>query len=173
MMGAGKSAVGRALAANLSLSFKDTDRLIENRAGCRIGEIFDRKGEAFFRTLESEVIAELSKVAGGVVALGGGAAVQPGAVDRLEQSGTLVYLRARPETLLERIGNGDSRPLLRGLDRGARIERITALQRERGSSYARARIVLDTDGKTIAEIAGEIEERIANLDRATAEPANR
>lgn len=164
MMGAGKSAVGRALAARLSLSFVDSDHEIERREGCPVSEIFDHKGEAFFRAVESEVIGELSK-APGIVALGGGAAVQPGAIERLERSGTLVYLRATAESLFERIGDGESRPLLRGLEPHLRMERIVGLRRERDPSYSRARVVLDTDGKSIAELAQQIVDRIVKLDR--------
>jgi shikimate kinase len=168
MMGVGKSAVGRALAYKLDLPFTDSDGEVERREGLPIREIFDRSGEARFRALESDVIGELATEAR-VVALGGGAAVQPGAVERLKRSGVLVYLRARPETLLRRIGDASHRPLLRGLDRKALMERIVALQHARESSYAQAEMAVDTDGRSIGDIATEIKERIAGLDRTADE----
>jgi len=164
MMGAGKSSVGRALAARLELDFADSDGEIERREGVSIGEIFEQRGEAHFRAIESEVIGALAG-RGGVVALGGGAAVQPGAIERLAGSGTLVYLRARPETLLERVGSGESRPLLRGLTRKARLDCIVALQQERESSYARSRITIETDQKPLDVVVGEIVERLEGRDR--------
>ena len=82
--------------------------------GCRVAEIFEREGEPAFRGQEREAIEACCGEAA-VVALGGGAIEPPGARERLASAGTVVYLRARPETLLARLGDARSRPLLAGL----------------------------------------------------------
>ena len=113
-MGAGKSTVGRDLAARLGRPFCDTDKLIEKRAGLTIPEIFDALGEDGFRRLEAEVIREVAEEEGLVVALGGGAPLQDGNWYRLKESGVTVYLREAPEALHARLSKSEGRPLLAG-----------------------------------------------------------
>ncbi len=143
-MGAGKSAVGALLAARLARPLVDLDREIERSAERSIPELFASEGEAGFRKREREAI---EAVAGqrAVVALGGGAAAQPGAAQRLLASGTLVYLRARVETLAARLGDAAARPLLAGLGPEARLAKLRALLAEREPAYLRATVVVDTD----------------------------
>ncbi len=162
MMGAGKSVVGRALARKLSLPFVDSDQEIERRAGRSVSEIFARDGEAGFRQLEAEVIREIAKQPQ-VVALGGGAPAQPGMADELRQRGTMVYLRARLETLLARIGDARTRPLLSDLTPEARSERLEALQRGREPSYSRAQVTIDTDENSTAVVVEKIVEKLGLL----------
>jgi shikimate kinase len=137
----------------------DTDAEIERAAGASVARLFERDGERAFRDRER---AEIDAWAGRavVVALGGGAIAQPGARERLAESGIVVYLRARPETLLERIGDAGSRPLLSGLSREARRARLAALLEERRSAYESASLVVDTDGRTPGEVAGEVAARL-------------
>src|SRR5262252_6548436 len=90
MMGAGKSTVGPALARRLGRRFVDTDAEIERERGAAVAEIFAREGEPATRLCAEPVVA----------ALGGGALAQPGVADAAARAGTLVWLRARPETLL-------------------------------------------------------------------------
>jgi shikimate kinase len=162
MMGAGKSAVGRRLAARLGRRFVDTDEEVERAAGRSIAELFAREGEPAFRALERAAIA---RVAGkeAVVAVGGGAIAQPGAAAAMAAAGTIVWLRARPETLLGRVGPAGERPLLAGLDPAAQLARLRALLAEREPSYAAAALAVDTDGlapEEVAEaVARELEER--------------
>ena len=169
-MGAGKSAVGPLLAARLGLPFVDVDAEVERAAGARIAEIFAREGEAAFRARERDAI---ERVAGrpAVVALGGGAIAQPGAAQRLAATGTVVWLRARPETLAERIGDARERPLLAGLDPAARRARIEALLAEREPCYRTARIAIDTDGVGPDAVAAELAERL-RAGTADARPAS-
>ncbi|MDP6980160.1 MAG: shikimate kinase [Myxococcota bacterium] len=155
MMGAGKSVVGKALAAELALPFVDVDSEIEKRAGARIPQIFAEQGEPAFRELEAEVIHEIADVPQ-IVSLGGGAASQPGMMDYLEDNGTTVYLRARIATLLARIGDARTRPLLRGMSRAERRARLEELMRERAPHYERAKIVVDTDTQATAKVAKQI-----------------
>lgn len=155
MMGAGKSAVGSHLAARLGRPFVDTDALVEEVAGKPIAAIFAEEGEAAFRRLER---AAIERVAGrsAIVALGGGAIAQPGVAERLAESGSVVYLRARPETLLARIGDADGRPLLAGLDTVARLDRVRELLRTRQPDYARATLVVDVDDGDIDAVTDRV-----------------
>ena len=99
MPGCGKSAVGRALAASLNRPFFDADTEIETRAGCSIPEIFAKQGEAAFRKLESEVLADLGKRSGSVIATGGGSVTRSENYPSLHQNGQIVWL-TRPLDLL-------------------------------------------------------------------------
>jgi len=147
MMGAGKSTIGPGLAARLGYAFLDTDSEVERTTGRTIVEIFERDGEARFRVLEAEVIDRASESGAMVVALGGGAIAQAGAVDRLLARGPVVFLRVAPEILIERIGEGSSRPLLAGLDRAGQVERLAALLAERLIHYERASLTVDASQK--------------------------
>jgi len=144
MMGAGRSVVGRILAGRLGVEFIDSDRALERRSGLSVRKLFAERGERGFRELEREAIDELAGRPV-VAALGGGAMSQPGMPERLCSSGTVVYLRARPETLLERVGRADARPLLRGLSQAQREEKLRGLLAERAAAYERAHVVVDTD----------------------------
>jgi len=167
MMGCGKSSVGPLLAARLSRSFLDGDAEVERRAGGRsIPEIFRTAGEGHFRKLEAEVIGEAA-AGTAVVALGGGAIAQEGAAERLARSGTVVYLRARPDTLLSRIPDPASRPLLAGLSRSACAAKLAALLAEREPAYRVAAIVVDTDGRRIADVADDVAGRLTDGEEAT------
>ena len=167
MMGSGKSAVGRALAERLSLAFVDTDTRVEENAGRTVVEIFARDGEPAFRRLEAEAI-ESQAGRPAVVALGGGAMAQPGAPKRLRASGRVVWLRARPETLAQRVGDAGERPLLAGLDAAARVERLEQLLAEREIHYGQAHAAVDTDG---LDVDGVCEAVMAALDGPRGEGA--
>ena len=165
MMGAGKSAVGSRLAERLGVRFVDTDAEIEREAGESVAELFEREGQEGFRTRERAAVAA---VAGqrAVVALGGGAVAQPGARERLAASGTLVWLRARPETLAARVSDeAEARPLLHGLDPAERRERLAKLLAEREPHYAAATVVVDTDALSADAIAERLARRLAEDPR--------
>jgi shikimate kinase len=155
MMGAGKSATGAALAQRLGRDFVDLDAELERSAGREIPEIFEVEGEAGFRARERTAI---ESVAGKpvVVALGGGAIAEPGMSERLAASGTVVYLRARPETLLERVGDARGRPLLAGLDREQRRVRMRSLLAKREPAYSSASVVIDTDERSVGDVADSL-----------------
>lgn len=160
MMGAGKSAVGAALARRLQRPFHDLDAEVEARAGMTVAEIFASQGEPRFRALERETLESLAGC-GAVVALGGGAIAQPGARARLAESGRIVWLRARPETLLARIGDAAGRPLLAGLDAPARHRKLLELLAAREPDYAASDVALETDDRGVEALAAELAARLA------------
>lgn len=99
MPGCGKSTVGRLIARELERSFADTDELVERRCGCTIPELFARQGEAAFRALEHQVLAEIAKESGMVIATGGGIVTNPDNLSLLRQNSVTVYLRRSLSTL--------------------------------------------------------------------------
>lgn len=155
MMGAGKSSVGARLAERLGVPFVDADRAIEEEAGRDVAGIFAAEGEAGFRARER---AAVERLAGrpAVVALGGGAMAQPGMPERLAARGTVVWLRARPETLRARLGDAGGRPLLAGLDADGREARLRELLTAREPAYARASRVVDTDGLAVDDVVDRV-----------------
>jgi len=155
LMGSGKSRVGRALASRLGWDFLDTDERVEEAAGMKVSEIFAREGEAAFRRLESTALAGLPAQRC-VVALGGGTVVSAENRRVLRAKGRLVWLDAAPETLVERIGDSQKRPLLAGLDRPARIARLAQLRAERLAAYSEAELHVRTDGMSVAESAAAV-----------------
>jgi shikimate kinase len=116
MMGAGKTAVGRALAAKLGVPFLDSDAEIVKAANMSIAEIFERDGEAFFRTKETQVIDRLLDEERGILSTGGGAFLAEGNRDLITQKGVSVWLDADLDLLWQRVKHKDTRPLLRTPD---------------------------------------------------------
>jgi shikimate kinase/3-dehydroquinate synthase len=155
MMGAGKSTVGPVLARRLGWRFVDTDAEIAKEAGRSIPAIFAEEGEPAFRERERKAVAAVAGT-DAVVALGGGAIAAPGARKRLEASGIVVYLRARPETLLRRLGDDRERPLLEGGGPARRRARLEALLAERREAYESAGIIVDTDDLDAEQVAARV-----------------
>ncbi|GAA6207341.1 shikimate kinase [Cognatishimia sp. WU-CL00825] len=112
MMGAGKTAVGRALAAKLNVPFLDSDAEIVKAANLSIAEIFDRDGETFFRQKESQVIDRLLDEERGILSTGGGAFLAEGNRAMITEKGISVWLDADLELLWQRVRHKDTRPLL-------------------------------------------------------------
>jgi shikimate kinase/3-dehydroquinate synthase len=135
-MATGKSRIGSLTAASLGWKFFDTDRLVEERAGKTIPEIFAEQGEPAFRAMEAEVLREICEGGPMVAALGGGTLLSPGALDLVRRTGVLVNLYAKPEVILERVNRKqDSRPLLAGLDDTAKLDKIKTMLAERKPVY--------------------------------------
>ena len=166
MMGSGKSTLAPPLADFLGRPWLDSDDEIERRSGCSIPELFETRGEAHFRALERSLVMELES-GDAVVALGGGAMVHPGLSERLLQSGTVVYLQAQPEVLLQRVGDAGSRPLLRNLDSAERLQRIRALMEERSPVYAQAHVTVATDALEPENLQWAIEDLVVRIERVS------
>ena len=138
-MASGKSRTGRALADRLGRPFVDTDNVIVERAGKSISEIFEQEGEAAFRKMERDVIAEIAQSEKPlVVSLGGGALTQAENLKVIRENGTIIRLWAKPEVLSERIGRKNTRPLLANLSDEERLEKIKQMLKDREKNYANA-----------------------------------
>ncbi|GHU27597.1 shikimate kinase [Betaproteobacteria bacterium] len=116
LMGAGKTTIGRSLAKRLGSHFVDTDKEIELRTGVSIPTIFEIEGEDGFRKRESQVIAEISKKNGFVVATGGGGVLREENRRNMQASGFVIYLNVSPQMLWERTRHDKNRPLLQVAD---------------------------------------------------------
>ena len=142
MMGAGKSSLGRRLAAKLEVSFRDADAEIEAAAGCSISDIFDRFGEAGFRDGERKVIARLLMEEPHVLATGGGAFIDTDTRARIKAGALSVWIKVPEDVLISRVQRRDTRPLLRN---GDPREIIARLSREREAIYAQADLTVDSE----------------------------
>jgi shikimate kinase len=161
-MGAGKSAIGRALALALDCPFHDTDAEIERRTGVDIALIFEKEGESGFRVRERQVVAELAALPGIVLATGGGTVLDAANREALKAGGKVVYLTAGIDQQLRRTRQRTHRPLLDSPDPRARL---TALLVEREPLYREvADVTVDTDGHRVPAMVGRI---LAALDDAT------
>jgi shikimate kinase len=151
LMGTGKSTIARLLSSRLGLDCLDTDKLVEQRTGKSVREIFDEMGEKAFRDIESEVVADcLQRGIPTVVAAAGGVVVREEnriAIDKARDAGqvTVVWLHARPEVLVSRTQTGAHRPLL-DQNRAGTLERLSD---ERGPLYAAvADVIIDVSDRS-------------------------
>lgn len=160
-MGAGKSTIGRLLAKELKLPFKDSDKEIEQRTGADIPWIFDVEGEQGFREREQSVIAELCELDGLVLATGGGAVMRPANRSALRAGGRVVYLRTSVEQQLDRTSRDRNRPLLRTANPGQVLADLMAL---RDPLYLEiADVVVETDERPPRMVVQEIIDRLNAL----------
>lgn len=151
-MGAGKTTVAGLLATAWGTTARDTDHDVEATEGRSISDIFVDSGEETFRRLERAAVAEALATHDGVLSLGGGAVLEPETRERLAEH-RVVFLRVGLSDAVKRVGLGTSRPLLLGNVRG----RIKALLDERTPIYESvATLVVDTDGRSPDDVAGEI-----------------
>lgn len=140
MMGAGKTAIGTALAKRLQVPFLDSDAEISKAANRTIAEIFERDGEAFFRDRESEVISRLLDGPPCILSTGGGAFLREENRKMISERGAALWLRAELELLWQRVKHKTTRPLLHTDDPRATL---AAIQEERDPIYAMADIAVD------------------------------
>ncbi|UWQ61136.1 shikimate kinase [Leisingera caerulea] len=148
MMGAGKTAVGRALAARLDVPFLDSDHEIEAAANMTIPEIFARDGEPFFRQKERQVIARLLEEERGILSTGGGAFLAQENREVITAKGVSVWLDAGLDVLWNRVRHRDTRPLLRTADPYATLR---GLYEQRVPLYAKADLTVASDGQAAIE----------------------
>lgn len=153
-MGAGKSTIGRVLAAELHLNFRDSDRVIEERTGANIPWIFDMEGEEGFRERESTVLAELAKEQNIVIATGGGIVLREANRSIMKASGYVCYLTASIDQLVERTARDKKRPLLQVDNPRQKIIDLLAM---RDPLYRDAAdFIINTDKRSPKLVAQEI-----------------
>jgi shikimate kinase len=159
-MGAGKTTVAGLLASRWGTTVRDTDLDVETAEGRRISDIFVDEGESHFRDLERAAVADALAHHGGVLALGGGAVLDP-TTRRLLADHTVVFLRVGLSDAVKRVGLGVGRPLLLGNVRA----RVKALLDERLPLYQEvADAEVDTDGRTPDDVAAEVAEAVEKLE---------
>jgi shikimate kinase len=166
MMGAGKTTVGRALAQRMRREFVDTDRVLVERTGVAVATVFEIEGEAGFRKREASVLAEICEQDGRVVATGGGIVLAAENRRVMRECGTVVYLRARLESLWERTRHDTSRPLLATPNPKARL---AELLREREPLYGEAaHVIVDSGPQSAATLVNRILAALRTREQGTA-----
>ena len=154
MMGAGKTAIGTAVARTLGVPFLDSDAAIVAAANMTIAEIFSRDGEAFFREKEAQVIARLMGEVPGILSTGGGAYLSSRNRATISAAGVAVWLRADLDLLWSRVRHKDTRPLLRTSDPYATLRELLEA---RTSAYAQAELTVDARAEySIADMSGKV-----------------
>ncbi|SHJ26765.1 shikimate kinase [Shimia gijangensis] len=154
MMGAGKTAVGRALAARLGVPFLDSDAEIVKAANMSISEIFERDGESFFRRKEAQVIERLLDEERGILSTGGGAYLAEGNREVISDKGVAVWLDADLDLLWSRVKHKDTRPLLRTANP---LATLTEIYEARVPIYRRSDLSVKADAQfSIDDMAGRV-----------------
>lgn len=156
--GAGKSSVGRALAKKLSLNFLDSDKVVEEKSGKSIPEIFITDGEPAFREMERAAVIDLIENQDGVIALGGGSVMDLEVSKRLLPMANVVFLDVSISNAAPRVGFNRDRPLLLG---NPRQQWIALMEKRRSTYEALAKARVSTDNKKPVEVVEEIVKELA------------
>lgn len=162
-MGVGKSTVGHLLAELMQFDLIDTDKVIEQRTGRRISEIFATDGEPAFRALEAGLVKEMETLRRTVVSTGGGLVVAPANMESLKAHALVACLWASPEVIFERVRHQSHRPLLQAPDPLARIREMLEA---RAPAYKQADVMVGVDFRAPLETARHI---ATSFRRAVAE----
>lgn len=152
-MGTGKSVVAKELARKLKMEFIDMDRIVEERHGMSISNIFDRYGERYFREQENKLVKELSRKENIVIATGGGTLLSSDNARILNQRGQIICLYADSQTIYNRVKRKKDRPLLNG---EKILDKINHLLKERKKIYDNIKWKIDTTNFTPREVVDKI-----------------
>ncbi|MFM7356209.1 MAG: shikimate kinase [Actinomycetota bacterium] len=156
--GAGKTSVGKALAKKLSLNFLDSDKVVEEKSGKSISEIFITDGEPAFREMERAAVIALIENQDGVIALGGGSVMDLEVSKRLLPMANVVFLDVSISNAAPRVGFNRDRPLLLG---NPRQQWIALMEKRRSTYEALAKARVSTDNKKPVEVVEEIVKELA------------
>lgn len=164
-MAAGKSTIGPILANTLGWDFYDLDKVIEEELGKKVVDIFKEHGENYFREKESEILERLSRMKNIVVSLGGGTSSHNNNLEIIAKTGKVVYLKASPEALYNRLRNKRDRPLFNNENSREELKaKIIQLLKQRSPYYEKADLIVNTDnfslGITVDKIARLITKKI-------------
>lgn len=161
MMGAGKSTTGKILASFCAKEFWDLDQAIVDKAGKTIAEIFETQGESYFRSLETQALGELLSQKSQIIALGGGSLMLESNLETVYRNSVLIHLSVNAEVVVERIiTQSGVRPLLAGLNREEKIERINELLKIREAQYGKAHFTINTAELSPLEVVFQILSKI-------------
>ena len=152
MMGSGKSTVGKEISKKIALKFKDTDKLIETQENMKIRDIFDKKGEKFFRSIEEKIVLQTIKLPNQVIALGGGSFINSKIRSEIFKSSISFWLNWDINTLVNRIKNSKKRPIAH---KSTLIE-IEDLIKKRSIIYSKAMYKINCENLTKNEITRKI-----------------
>ncbi|MBK9098234.1 MAG: shikimate kinase [bacterium] len=155
-MAAGKSTIGPILANTLGWNFFDLDKEVENQEGMKVVEIFDTKGESYFRKIETEILRKLSEKNESIISLGGGAIASEENFSIIKSSGKIIYLKSSPEMAYKRLRFKRDRPafIFEGEEVPTKEEfllRINQLLDARKGYYEQADFIIDTDNQTVGK----------------------
>ncbi len=154
-MGCGKTTIGEALAKQLKIPMKDTDKLIEEQQNCTIQEIFSQQGEEAFRKMETKLLLELvESKERKVLSTGGGLPLREENVALLKQIGCIIFLDVDKDTVLNRLQHDTTRPLLQGANVEAKVEEL--LVKRRSFYTSAADIVVNVNYASVKQIVNEI-----------------
>ncbi len=161
-MGAGKSTVSALLSDEFAMQVVEMDQVIAEREGMSISEIFEVYGEEYFRNAETNLLIEMQSKTNVIISCGGGVPLRERNVEEMRKNGKVVLLTAKPETILDRLKDDHSRPLL---ENNKNVEFVGGLMESRRQKYeAAADIVIETDGKNEIQICEELIQRLTKGD---------
>ena len=159
-MGSGKSTVATVFEQKHQMQLIEMDRLLSEKEGMTIPEIFESRGEEYFRNLETELLRTLNTGESQIISCGGGVVLRDENIKLMKENGVVVLLMATPKTILKRVKDSKDRPLLNGNMNEAYIAELLKKRKQRYS--VAADVVVHTDGKSALEICNEIVEKIKN-----------
>lgn len=155
-MAAGKSTIGPILANTLGWEFYDVDKEVEKKEGMKITELFNRKGEEYFRKSETKILRELSGRNEAIISLGGGAIASDENFGIIKSAGKIIYLKSSPEIVYKRLRFKRDRPafIFEGeelLPKEEFLQRINELLDERKKYYEQCDFIIDTDSQKVGQ----------------------
>ncbi len=163
-MGTGKSTIASRLSEATGMKVAEMDQIIAGREGMTIPEIFEKYGEEYFRNAETSLLAELQSGTNMVISCGGGVPLRENNLTEMRENGKVILLTALPETILDRLKDDHSRPLLENNKNAGFIRELMEKRRDRYE--AAADMIISTDGKTDLEICAEIMDCLMMEERA-------
>lgn len=153
-MGTGKTTIAQRISSMFTMEMVEMDKIIAERAGMSIPDIFETYGEAYFREMETQLVMELQERSNTVISCGGGTPLRENNVKAMRKSGKIVLLTASPETIHERVKDSHDRPIL---ENNKSVSFIAELMEQRREKYEfAADIIIETDGKSEQEICVEL-----------------